>query len=275
MCRITSSFIKLLEDIFYPAFCCVCKGRIDIRQSGTKDTEAACCETYPSFAKIVESVICPSCANGFVPIQPPLCTTCGEMFKSDEGMDHVCGACIDFPKKFCTARAAGAYSGPLMPAIHALKYNGRTGLARPLGELLFISLAKWFDINQIDMVVPVPLHKSKLRKRGFNQAYLLVRNWHRTARSYGLALPREKIKATVLARTQKTGSQTKLSRKERIENVKGAFCVTREADVSGKRVLLVDDVYTTGATVNECAKTLLADGAARVDVLTLARAIRI
>jgi len=121
-------------------------------------------------------------------------------------------------------------------------------------------------------LAPVLIQNSRqLRRRGFNQAYLLIRQWHRQAQALGLSFDRNKIARDFLVRKVRTRSQTELSRKERLENVKGAFALTRPEVVVGKKVLLVDDVFTTGATAGECARTLLAGGAARVDVLTLAR----
>ena len=117
----------------------------------------------------------------------------------------------------------------------------------------------------IDLIVPVPLHIKRLRKRGFNQALLLFTKWATTEN-----IPYD---PHVLKRPQKTVPQTNLSRKERKKNIRGAFEIRSPVAIKGKRILLVDDVYTTGSTVNECARILVQGGAAMVDVLTLARAV--
>jgi ComF family protein len=124
-----------------------------------------------------------------------------------------------------------------------------------------------------DVVIPVPLHAGKLRERGFNQAFLLVRDWTHMAKRLCIKLPFRCIDRNILQRHNPTIAQTGLGKKERQKNIRGVFNVKNKEKIIQKRILLVDDVYTTGATANECAKTLLAGGAARVDVLTLARTI--
>ena len=118
--------------------------------------------------------------------------------------------------------------------------------------------------GDIDLVAPVPLHRKRLRQRGFNQAYLLVRRWQLPE---GTAVVRD-----LLTRTRDTAPQTGMDRRQRRGNIKNAFCMTRPGQGTGKRVLLVDDVLTTGATAEACAEALIRDGAQRVDVLTPARA---
>jgi ComF family protein len=163
------------------------------------------------------------------------------------------------------ARASGVYDGTLMEAIHLFKYGKKTRLARPLGMLLQETFSRFWDNQWIDLIVPVPLHIERLRKRGFNQALLLFSKWATTE-----DIPYD---PRVLKRPKKTVPQTNLSRKERKKNVRGAFEICSPVAIKGKRIVLVDDVYTTGFTVNECARTLMNAGAAVVDVLTLARAV--
>lgn len=158
-----------------------------------------------------------------------------------------------------------------MTALHQLKYNGRTELADPLGALLLAGFHKWFGRKTVDMIMPVPLHPRKQRQRGFNQAYLLIRGWQRIAEAFPNTFPRDKIARGLLVRTRMTRSQTTLSRRKRQDNVRGAFALKDKTTVKGKSVVLVDDVFTTGATVDECARVLAAAGATRVDVLTVAR----
>ena len=196
----------------------------------------------------------------------PLCSRCGMVFKSREGEDHLCGRCLEHPGVFTRARAAGIYDHTLRIAIHALKFKGRVHLAAPLGELLFDTFQQYWSAADIDVVAPVPLHRNRFRRRGFNQAYLLVRRWRLPA---GTDIVRD-----LLVRNRATPPQTGLDRRQRRMNIKNAFSVRRPGRITGKRVLLVDDVLTTGATVNACAGILIQDGAARVDVLTLARARR-
>ena len=138
-------------------------------------------------------------------------------------------------------------------------------LAIPLGRLLFDTFRHYWTAGDIDVVAPVPLHRQRFRQRGFNQAYLLVRRW---------ALPEDTVVIRdLLVRIRATAPQTGLDRQQRRINIRKAFSVNRHGQSAGKRVLLVDDVLTTGATADACTDALIRDGATRVDVLTLARAL--
>jgi ComF family protein len=225
------------------------------------------------FKKMMAPFLCPTCTSGFLPVESPQCSRCGMVFKSRQGEDHVCGECLDSPKRFQIARSAGIYKYTLMVMIHCFKYKGKTQLARPLGTLLFTAFINFWDKMSIDLIVPVPLHVKKLRMRGFNPSFLLVKDWVRIAEFLHVELPDIPIVINVLERRRWTEPQTGLGRKERLANIKNAFHIRDGSKITGKRILLVDDVYTTGATVNECAKVLLKGGAGYVDVLTLARAV--
>ena len=213
------------------------------------------------FSRLMVQHLCPACARQFVAAESPHCTCCGLIFKSREGQDHLCGDCLASEKPFGIARAAGVYDQSLMAVIHAYKYDGRVILAEPLSKLLTAVYERHWQHDTVDLVVPVPLHPARLRKRGFNQAWLLVKSWGDFAMR------------NLLQRTRRTPSQTGLERRERLKNVKGAFSIKDPARVENKQGLLVDDVYTTGATVQECARILNKCGAARVDVLTVGRAV--
>jgi ComF family protein len=197
------------------------------------------------------------------------------MFTSPEGDDHLCADCITTAPPFERARAAGVYEGPLRTLIQAFKFSGKTALARPLGALAFHTFLRHWEPGSIDLIMPVPLHARRMRRRGFNQAWLLIRDWperYRTAQgtSGDITLCRK-----ALIRHRRTPPQTGLDGEHRRRNIRNAFCVTKGAILSGKRILLVDDVYTTGATVGECARVLMAADAGRVDILTLARTMRV
>ena len=217
--------------------------------------------------------VCPACSDNFSPVGSPLCSQCGLMFQSRAGDDHHCGECLEKPKRFRTARAFGVYDHALMESIHRFKYKGKVQLARPLGTLLLAALLTYWDDDPPDLLAPVPLHTRRFRERGFNQAFLLIRDWPRIAAALSVALPNVTIDREVLLRTRWTEPQTGLGRSTRLKNIKNAFGVNDETRVFQKKILLVDDVYTTGATVDECAGVLLKAGAEWVDVLTLARTI--
>ena len=225
------------------------------------------------FYQVMTPYLCPSCARKFTPIVAPFCTTCGRPFESQsgDGENHQCGNCIQNKPVCHRIRAAGTYNGALKSIIHALKYKNKPHLARPLGRLLFSSFMKYYDINTIDTIIPVPLHISRLKKRGFNQAVMLIRQWPDLFA--GIHSDRfAQLDFKNLRRNRKTISQTGLGKEKRKQNVKGAFAVHDASKISGKQVLIIDDVFTTGSTCHECAKTLIKSGAKTVSVLTLARA---
>ena len=225
-----------------------------------------------AFHKLMLPFLCSACSTDFVPAESPFCCICGITFKSRIGDDHVCGECIKSPKKFRMARAVGVYEGTLMKTIQRLKYKGKIQLARPLGLLLFFAFIKyWNNKNKIDLIVPVPLHIKRFRKRGFNQAYLLIREWFSYADAFNVKLSYLKIERNVLIKNKQTEPQTGLDRKQRRANIKNAFSIGNASKITGESILLIDDVYTTGATADECAKVLINEGAKSVDVLTLAR----
>lgn len=225
------------------------------------------------FVTLMAPFLCTNCSGTFWSVESPICSTCGIVFQSRQGEDHHCGECLDVPQKYGMARSAGVYSNALMSVIHCLKYKGKIQLARPLGVLLFIVFNRYWSKNTINLIVPVPLHKKKLRVRGFNPAFLLVKEWAFIAETLDNPLPKIPVAGDVLVRKKWTEPQTGLGRKERLQNVKNAFGVDDSSKIVGKKILLVDDVYTTGATANECTSVLLKAGAAHVDVLTLARAM--
>ncbi|MFH1076516.1 MAG: ComF family protein [Pseudomonadota bacterium] len=209
--------------------------------------------------------LCPKCYALIQRIGHPQCSCCGTPFISPYGVDHVCGECITITKHFDKARSFGVYEGALLEAIHAFKYGGHARWARPLNRLLFQTFESNWANNDIDLISPVPLHIKRLKKRGFNQAALLFLPWAKKIKiQYDLQL---------LSRRSNTLPQTGLSKKERMKNIHGVFQIRPNALIEGKNILLVDDVYTTGATVNECARVLKKEGAGKVDILTLARAI--
>lgn len=227
-----------------------------------------------SFHNLMRKFLCEACAAGFEDIESPICPVCGIMFKSREGEDHICGECILSPKSFRIARAVGVYDQTLMEVLHYFKYKGRIQLARPLGQLMFSAFRQYWYDKDIELIVPVPLHSRRLRKRGFNQAFFLVRDWGVYAEKAGMTRTPLIIDRDILSRNRWTEPQTGLNRKHRMSNIINAFNINDSSKVIEKNVLLVDDVYTTGATAEECAKTLLQSGAKHVDVLTLARAMR-
>ena len=164
------------------------------------------------------------------------------------------------------ARALGAFEGSLQEAIHRWKYEGKTYLTPFFAEWIAEGLNRYWEPSSLDLLIPVPLHPLRLRERGFNQALLLVKGLSRRT-----GIPYRK---KILQKKKPTIPQVNLSGVEREKGVRGTFYVADKEELLGMSVLLVDDVYTTGATVNECSKMLLKGGARKVDVFTLAHAIK-
>ncbi len=209
--------------------------------------------------------ICPTCREHLPLVASPLCPVCGIPFVG-AGSDHCCGACLTHPPGFDTARAHFLYEGPIRDMIHAFKYNQKTYLRKPLALLIVEGMSEFIAGQNPHFIVPVPLHRSRLRQRGFNQAVLLGK-----VLSHRCSLP---MLPHVLTRTRPTEPQIDLPAAVRRLNVKGAFTVTRPDCVAGNRILLLDDIMTTGSTMNECAKELKKAGADVVTAVTIARTAR-
>ena len=195
----------------------------------------------------------------------PQCPRCGLSFTTSFEEDHLCSGCLTEERYFTKARAIGSYEGPLLEAISRFKYRGSSRLARPLGTLLAEFQDPEFSFAAFTVVLPVPLHPQRLKQRGYNQSLLLARRISRLR-----SIP---LNFTALLRVRHTQPQTLLSGPERHKNISGAFEVRCSEAIAGEKILLIDDVFTTGATVQECSKVLLHAGAAEVHVLTLARVI--
>ena len=225
--------------------------------------QCPCCER---FLEEGQQGFCPNCLSEIQWIEPPFCSICGIPFISKEVEGHPCGACLTHRKYFTMARALGAYEGSLREAVHRWKYEGKTRLTPFFGEWMAVGLNHYWKSDSFDLLLPVPLHTQRLRERGFNQALLLVKELSRR-----IGIPYEK---TILQKKRPTIPQVNLSGVEREKGVRGAFHVIGKKELEGRSVLLVDDVYTTGATVNECSRVLRRGGAERVDVFTLAHAIK-
>ncbi len=207
-------------------------------------------------------------------MRTPACEICGErVFSSAPATDGVtlCGPCRYEPPAFTRAVAFGSYDGALRELIQLLKYEHVRPAAARLGELLagaILDLSALFG-EPAPIAIPVPLHKSKMRQRGFNQSELIARAALHSVRT--AKLERLELRTDLLLRTRPTISQTGLTRPQRLENVRGAFAVMQRDALKGRDVLLLDDVFTTGTTVSECTRVLRRAGAERVLVATVAR----
>jgi len=205
-------------------------------------------------------LLCPDCLAALPLLPRPRCPRCGAPFRSPMVSDHLCHACLRQPPPFNRARAAGFYDGFILEAIHRLKYQRQVLYAKFLGQIMVREPDISAMLADAQLLVPVPLHPRRLRWRGFNQALLLAKH-----------LSHLPVAPEVLIRRRPTLPQVGLSSQERLVNVKNAFAVTAPQEVNGRNIVLVDDVYTTGATIRECARVLRRAGAARLEVITVAR----
>jgi len=220
--------------------------------------------------------VCESCLESIHPIAGGLCAICGERIVSGYALDDAevrCGLCRRVDPPFAKAVAYGSYESGLRDLIHILKCQQVRPAANVLGRMLaevISELETAWKPAQV-LVVPVPLFYGKLRERGFNQAELIARAALKfsTERELYLLVP------DVLERSRETQSQIGLTRHQRRENLRGAFRVTDRVRVAEREILLVDDVFTTGTTVSECARVLRRAGAARVWVATVARTLKL
>lgn len=208
---------------------------------------------------------CIQCWNDIKFIERPFCEVLGIPFAYDHGTGFVSGQAIANPPAFDRLRSAAIHDGPARKLVHQLKYLDRTDLARLMASWML--RASDGTIERCDHIVPVPLHRQRFFWRRFNQSAELARHL--------AALSGKNLLTSTLVRVKPTSRQVGLSARARKDNVRGAFAIAagREADIMGKRIVLVDDVHTTGATVSAAAKRLKKSGAADVTVLTFAMAV--
>jgi len=212
-----------------------------------------------------QGTLCLPCWGQVQFITDPCCERCGLPFEFAYAQQGLCGACLRQPPSFARARAVMRYNEASRQLVLKLKFQDQTLLAGTLAA--WMASAGRDLLEQSEVIVPVPLHYWRFVARRYNQSALLAQNIGRIGR-----VP---VAVDALRRVRHTVPQTGLTRNQRLENVRGVFKVAprRGAKVRGKRVLLVDDVMTTRATIEECSKALLAGGAQAVHVLTLARTL--
>ena len=223
------------------------------------------CISCNALLKTGESLICSDCASKVIPITLPVCTKCGKPL--DTGMSSpnhfskICSDCREAGHRFIQARSYGQYEGVLKRLIFEFKYRRRPDIAGFLGEKMTQTLDK-LPWPPFDYIVPVPLHRKRLQERGYNQALLLAKVISKTT---GIPI------YCCLVREKPTEHQTLLDKRLRQKNLEEAFTTIPRPKLSGKKILLIDDVYTTGSTADACTKAILCAGAEKTYILTCAR----
>ncbi|MBI5789516.1 MAG: ComF family protein [Candidatus Schekmanbacteria bacterium] len=239
---ISSNWHNLLFDLFLPAFCHTC-------QKGLKAGDG--------------NYFCSGCWAEIV-LLDKFCSRCGYPSFKASPPAH-CHKCPTEKIGFRYARSVGIYAGIMSQAIHLFKYKNKIGMGSQLAGLLITHYARYWEFWNYDYIVPVPLHPRRLRQREFNQSFILASelgNYFQTP-----------VLADNLQRIKFNRPQVELNQQERLNNLKGGFDLTQPQVIKGKNILLIDDVYTTGATVTECAQIAATAGANVVDIYTLARTL--
>ena len=233
--------LRALASLFYPPLCAVCSVAIGSRE-----------------------YLCAACQEKAPRIEPPFCATCSEPFPGAITESFSCANCAHRVLHFTSAVAVYRSRGVVRKIIHDFKYGRQVHLRHPVAEWLVETLDDpRLHGRRFDVLIPVPLHPARKRERGFNQAELLAE---------ALSARSKFPTSNALERIRYTTTQTAFDRSERMENLHNAFRLRKKADVRGSRVLLIDDVLTTGSTLSECARVLKVAGAISVHAATAARA---
>ena len=231
--------IETAVTFLYPAQCRACEKQLGL-------------ESVP--------YMCNTCWHDIVTIKPPWCKICG--IPNTEGL---CDECATNPPRYGKLRSIAIYEAVLQQAIRLFKFEKRTTLAAHLAQLIVEHIPDDCNITDYDYILPVPIHKKRLRERGFNQSTLLAKG---IAKATGVS-----VETDALIRQKNTSPQSSLDRNARQTNIIGAFELLREEVVRGKNILIFDDVFTTGATVREAVKVLWNADPTEIDILTLARTL--
>lgn len=217
------------------------------------------CGTEPT---LPDSDICETCANNIIPVENPVCHYCGFPIPAlNSSHENLCGRCLRNRPAFDKARFSVFYTRVMRRGILEFKFHNSLFLGEALSKFLTITFYEHFAGEDLDAIIPIPVHDKRLIRRGYNQAAVLAR---KLGKNVGLP-----VLSTTLVKTVNTIPQTQLKRKQRIENVKGSFAVNNPLKIRDKKLLLLDDVFTTGSTISEASLTLKRHGANLVDALVL------
>ena len=238
-----TGLFKGFKDLIYPNCCLACKNKIELNQG--------------------QNLVCANCLDKIERNLPPFCSTCGRHLDGEAIKQNICTGCKNTKFYFDKAFSPCIYTGIIKKLVHEFKYSGKDYLGRFFGSIMNTFIRDYnLPIQHFDYIVPVPLHKSRLREREFNQAQILSQQ---IAEEFN-----KKIIAGALIRNKPTRTQTELTIEERRLNMKDSFLVIKPEQIKSTNLLLIDDVLTTAATSNEAAKSLKIAGANAVILFTLA-----
>ena len=236
-------FFKGIKDLIYPNCCLACKNKI-----------------HPAKG---QTLVCAQCWEKIEKNLPPFCASCGRRLDKLSTAKNICSSCLKFKFHFDRAFSPCAYTGTIKKLIHEFKYSSKEYLGEPLGGLMNKFIKDYrLPIEYLDFIVPMPLHKSRLREREFNQAQVLS---EQVAKEFN-----KKVLPDILVRSRPTRTQTELAFEDRRKNVERSFTVREPGLIKDTNILLIDDVLTTGATSSEAARALKDSGAGIIFVMTLA-----
>jgi competence protein ComFC len=233
MLKFAAEIVSGLLDFVYPKVCAGC-------------------------GEVIDTFLCEDCRESIIVIEPPTCRICGSPSEY-----FTCNECKEKQYYFDSASSAALFEGALQKVIQKFKFNGITELSGLLSELLIESYPLYFKYRKIDIAAPIPIHYKRMVERGFNQSDILGSKLCST-----LDIP---YSTDILSKIKHTKDQVNLSLDDRIINLQGAFRVSGKLDIKDKNILLIDDVFTTGSTINEAAKTLKEAGAMEVYAYTVGR----
>jgi ComF family protein len=252
-------------NLIYPDICIVCQNFFE-PQKRVVESE----NFNPEFEDIFSNHFCSRCIKKYKAFSGAVCSRCGRLLNIPDSEDALCEGCLTKKSGLDKIRSCFLFRDSVVDIVHMFKYNDRVYLIKKTAYFILKAFLDLYIQNPPDFIFPVPMHSSGLRKRGYNQTYLMVLETAELAQNYGLFFP--EVKNNILLKINKTESQTELDHNSRKKNLENVFKVKHPLLVKNRKILIIDDVMTTGTTLEKCAEELLKNGADSVDAITFARA---
>lgn len=255
-----------MKNLIYPDICLICGTFFSITKKPLNYIP-----TYARFEDLFVNFLCQKCLKNYSKIDKPYCKKCGRPVIAGKNNELICGACQEVPPYFSKHRSCFLFKDSIVDIVHMLKYNKKLFLSKKISYFMLDLYLSLYLEEIPDYIIPVPMHKSKLRKRGYNQTYLIAKEMLFLAKKSGIFFP--EFKYNIITKVKDTKSQTGLGALERKNNLKKAFCLENRSLAKRKKILLIDDVITTGTTLDEISRLFYRAGAKSVDALTFARVL--